>query len=127
MHSTDLSYLCQIGQRQSSASKLPWSLEQGFVGDQLIGICIRSPDREIVGDQGMHYGLSKSYVDQVRSDIDFLLNSRQDLSALLLALSMACGYDQQKMEYLLEHARKQVLQTAGVVPKEAVFDDRSKD
>lgn len=110
--------LSQLSARIAATSRLPWVIEYSKVGGLLVGTTIKSPDREVVGKQGLLYGLSPGYLDHIDADTEFIAESRIDCEALYQALIAACGNDQEKANYLYEHARKQVMEEAGIIEKE---------
>lgn len=104
----NLKFLRPLKDRIAKASRPPWTLKEEVIGGFLIATAIENNEREIVGPQGLLYGLSESYQHQVDADIDFLLHSRQDCEVLLKALLAACGNDEEKADFLIAHIQKEL-------------------
>jgi hypothetical protein len=120
------SYLSDIKRRISGAGKLPWKLEMKTVRTQFgvkeLPVAINSPSRPVVAEyDGLLYGYSPDNEMEVKKHVSFLVNSRLDIEALLRAVMIACAEDETKAEFILDYARKEVLQHHKLIPEEATL------
>ena len=120
------SYLSDIKRRINGAAELPWKLEMKAVKTQYgiieLPVAINSPSGPVVAEyDGLLYGYSPDNDQEIKKHISFLVNSRMDVEALLRGMMIACGEDESKVEFILEFARKEVLQNHALTLDPAIM------
>lgn len=113
----------EIDASQRGAPELPWTLqEQDIQGLSDAPVQIDSPDGPVIDPEyGMLYGASEDTIEKVKAKAQFLLNSKLYVLVLLRALMHATAGDQDKMDFLIAHCEKEVLQDHGLVPMEKIL------
>ena len=132
------SFLDNIEWRLKNSSSLPWTVvEQRFettLGVLDLPIAIAGKDRFLVHeDHGLTYGLGCGGAKQfkvIAADCEMLAESKLMVAVLYRALQMAVGPTKsglEKAQFLIEHARKEVLQNAGCLEDEELLIDLTRE
>lgn len=101
--------------------KNPWQVLTDIVNKVQVPVRIQDNDRCIIHDEyGLYYGASESTADRLNRTARAIAAAPWDIQVLCRALCIACAKDETKMDYVLQHAEKELLIEAGKLKDDLV-------
>jgi hypothetical protein len=113
----------RIKKELAEAAPGPYAPEFDMINDSLLvtGIVDKNGRKVVDKQHGLVYGAGGDIDNKLTANACLLKNAPLNIEILVRALMRAAGNDKDLVEFLCDHAQKEILQECGQIEKESIL------